>query len=260
MKKTLHLLGLLALCTLSQNTFAQWKGVVANVGYTVGSTKVKASGFDPIGGATWEQKRKHNVLTFGMMAAGGRVFFDMNGGFPVTKKDKIGNTFNTKLAFGGYVGKTIGVMVGGHYNYISYGAPVVPPPYKTSMEGKAGWNQRGVGAHLLLNPSGEEDGRMLLRLSLMKDWLRRDAKKYKGSGFTPEAALYLTFDDERSFGLQFTATYSALAWDAYKNGNNESVPENKISSFVFNMGLIFPLSACGSASSGGRTIITVTPK
>jgi hypothetical protein len=95
----------------------------------------------------------------------------------------------------------------------------------------------------------------------MKDWLRRESKKYKGSGFTPEMALYYTFDDDRSFGLQMTATYSALKWDSFKDetNNNRVVPENKMNAFTINLGLIFPLSMC-SSQSRSYSIITITPK
>lgn len=242
-----------------QQAFGQWKGVAGGLGYTFGSATVGAAGYNSNNGAAYEQKRKYNIATFNLMAAGGHAFWDMNFGLPVKKSDKIGNVFNTKLAFGGYLGKRLGIMVGGQYNYITIPDLALPSPYVSSLEGAKTWNQRGIGAHLLLNPSGEEDGKLLLRFSLMNEWLRRDKKKYKGDGGTFEGALYWT-DPERSIGLQLVATFSNLKWDSYQDSSNKTVPENKVNVFNCAATLILPLSACGGASSTRTTIITITPK
>lgn len=258
MKKNILMLALL-LSAGWQQAFGQWKGFMGGLGYTFGSANVKAAGYNPTTGATHEQKRQYNVAHFSMMAAGGHAFWDMNFGIPVNKKDKIGNVLNTKLAFGGYLGKRLGIMVGGQYNYITIPDLELPSSYSSSFVEAKVWNQRGIGAHLLLNPSGNEDGKFLLRISLMNDWLRREKKKYKGDGGTFEGALYWT-DPERSIGLQLVATFSNLTWDSYQDSSNKTVPENKINVFNCAATLILPLSACGSASSSRTTIITITPK
>lgn len=188
-----------------------------------------------------------------------------------------GSIFSTKLAFGGYFGESVGLMIGGQYAWnttkIEYDNEAISQSYLTPLNSTnlgmyfnefTGGNQRGFGAHLMINA----ENRMLVRGSVMYDWIKGrkgengnsiNPWEIDGNAITAEAALYFMFDEDEDLGLSFVASYSSRNTSFTQVENLDSPmlnmqPGMQVTSLTFSVNLLLPASMFASQTYTTGTI------
>ncbi len=184
-----------------------------------------------------------------------------------------GSLFNIDLAFGGYFSESVGLMVGAQYHWYpteSYSDSIVRNgTYYTHLQPSNdglgnyyhsfnGGNQRGFGAHLLINGGNI----FMLRCSFMYDWIRRRTRpgndsmspfEIEGTAMTPEAALYIMFDEDENFGISFSASYIMRQTNFVQVEDQDAPqmiydPGMKMTGLHFSLNLLIPAEIFASPS------------
>jgi hypothetical protein len=194
----------------------------------------------------------HALFTFGMGYAGKRA---LPGGLYSREY----NLFNTRLAFGGYFGKYVGLYLGAQYNYniVEFQGSLNSQQYPNYQFTQIlGGNQRGLGAHLVL-PLGEH---LMIRGSYMYDWIFREHKRFKGLAKTPEVEIVVPFDEDKTFGFTFRVSMPKREmYDTYNPDEPQLgfVPGTTFNSMYYQFSLILPASIFGSYSQTYTTVRVV---
>jgi hypothetical protein len=156
--------------------------------------------------------------------------------YPGYGKYQMLDVFPTKLAFGGFLTDYFAVYGGGQWSYRGIGNG----DYQTSN--LTGGNYRGIGLHAMGGPKW-----LLVRYSLMYDWVRRYKRTYKGTALTHEAAIYIAPFKTTSFGFfarmefQHTQMQAMLSQPRIDNAPLMPAVETKMLNFgigIFMEGLV----------------------
>jgi hypothetical protein len=268
------------------NGYAQFRGSLITLGFQTGATKIDPAFYTravnsgvPMISKTSPDKLGVSNFNLAFEAYGKNAYFDMGMGLGLkghlknhpeyTGKDR--NGFETRLAFGGYIKKKVGIMVGGQYafsylNIDNNGYGTVYPAYvnqnltptSDSYIDKAGGGQFGWGIHLMYTPIDK----LLLRASYMSNSIIREHQAVKGKSVNPEFAAYYCFNDAKTFGVFAKLNVSARTMAQYDKPGSTStsdrmiIPEFQTNSTTFSIGIMLPPGIFGGAEST-NTKVTV---
>jgi len=283
---------------------AQFEHIFIRSGYQWGTTKFDAfqyslQSIDPVAGTSAisvfgeETYLRNRYVPVDIEMYGKTAMFDVGFNMapkkwnkPHDKSDYVeghaGPGFYTKIAFGGYMGDALGIMLGAQYSWNAFemagNEKYITTGYNDIRSTGAqtagnynltysGGNQRGFGAHLLLAGNNQ----ILIKASVMYDWIKRKGipgnKDYgnylwKGTALTIESGIYFMFDEDSDFGISLNGGWSRRSMK-FGYGENEgsntypTAPDHVLSDLNFSINLLIPAGWLGGATSSSGTIRVV---